>query len=414
MSILEGTEIMHRLLRAGILATFGMLSMCLIGGCAGDDLTGTVDGSIRTNLVATIPEHKGIVSAAGELKMFFDSSPKSVTVDGIPAIIQDNTAIVKITDLPKVSPGNVKTVTIKWSNPGDSAGGAASTSFTAIRPAVTVIVNPLPGSEIHQDETEFTLKFDVEVLTARVNDTSAFGSRLTWKVSPELTLGTEQSLYVRWSNPDGSYGFMEVGPYTVRPPRPDGLPATDVSVTPQVGSIVPSYQEFALSFDGIVTAATANGIAATGARRTWTVTPFIAAQGGRMLTVDLTITWTNRDGSSGTKNVGTYVVPNPDPEPPTIIHGTVRDGDIGVDPVPINAGGFRFDFNEPVIGTVILTDKAGVHLRWHGSVVRQLATLTAEAGQELVNGTTYKIEIDVRDRSHNRTQVTITFVTKVK
>ena len=343
--------------------------------------------------------------------MFFDSSPKSVTVDGIPAVIQDNTAIVKITDLPKVSPGDVKTVTIEWRNPDDSTSGAVTTSFTAIRPVVTVLVNPPPSSELHQDDTELTLKFNVEVLTAWVNDTNAFGSGLNWRVCPELTLGTGQSLYVRWRNPDGSYGFMKVGPYTVRPPKPDGPSATHVSVTPQVGSIIPSYQEFTLTFNKPVIAVTANGIAATGTRRTWTVTPFVTARGDRMLTVDLTITWTNRDGSASNKNIGIYIVPNPDPEPPTIIDGTVRDGDIGVDPAPINARGFRFDFSEPVVGAIILTDKAGVHLRWHGTVVRQLATLIAAAGQQLVNGTTYKIEIDVRDRAHNRTQVTITFVT---
>ena len=404
---------MNRLLSAGVLIPLGMLIIIIIGGCGDDDLTGTVDGSKKTNLVATIPEHNGIVSAAGELRMFFDSSPKSVTVDGIPAIIQDNTAIVKITDLPDVSSGNVKTVTIWWSSPDDSAG-AARASFTALRPAVTVVVDPPPGSEVYQDDTEFTLRFNVKVLTVVVNDTSGIGSGLNWRASPELTLGTEQSLYVSWRDPDGSYGFMKVGPYTVIPPRPDGPPATDLLVTPEVGSIVPSYQEFTLSFNRPVLAATGNGIAATGARRTWTVTPFVAAKGGRMLTVNLTITWTNRDGSSGKKNVGTYVVPNPDPEPPTIIDGTVRDGDIGVDPAPINADGFRFGFNEPVVGTIKLTDKAGVHLQWHGVVVRQLATLTTAVGHELVNETTYRIEIDVRDRARNRTKVTITFVTKAK
>ena len=44
----------------------------------------------------------------------------------------------------------------------------------------------------------------------------------------------------------------------------------------------------------------------------------------------------------------------------------------------------------------------------------QTATLTLIAGQELVNETTYKIEIDVKDGVGNQLQGTITFVTKPK
>jgi len=47
-------------------------------------------------------------------------------------------------------------------------------------------------------------------------------------------------------------------------------------------------------------------------------------------------------------------------------------------------------------------------------VENQTATLTPIAGQKLLNGTTYKIEIDVRDRGGWRTQATFSFVTKIK
>ena len=92
----------------------------------------------------------------------------------------------------------------------------------------------------------------------------------------------------------------------------------------------------------------------------------------------------------------------------------MADGAVNVDPAPINAGGFRFDFDEDVIGTVRLTDEAGVDLNWTSAVVGSAATLTAIAGQELVNETTYKIEINVADRSGTRLKTTITFVTKSK
>ena len=99
---------------------------------------------------------------------------------------------------------------------------------------------------------------------------------------------------------------------------------------------------------------------------------------------------------------------------PVITSGTVANGDVDVDPAPINAGSFRYDFDEPITGTIKLTDEAGVNLNWIANVRGHTATLTAVAGQELVNETTYKIEIDVKDGAGNRTQMTITFVTKIK
>ena len=68
----------------------------------------------------------------------------------------------------------------------------------------------------------------------------------------------------------------------------------------------------------------------------------------------------------------------------------------------------------PVTGTIKLTDEAGVDLNWVAIVAGQTATLSAIAGQELVNETTYKIEIDIQDGAGNRLQETITFVTKPK
>jgi len=186
-------------------------------------------------------------------------------------------------------------------------------------------------------------------------------------------------------------------------------PATDVEVTPAAGSTVPSNQEFTLKFNEGVTAATANGVAATGAGINWTVKPFEGAEGNQ----NLTITWTNRDNSSGNSAVGAYTVDDPDVVAAIVTTGTVADGDADVDPELVNAG-IRIDFDEAVTGTIDITDEAGASLKWTASVAGQTATLTPVAGTEVANETTYKIEVKVKDGAGNETNLTITFVTKAK
>ena len=186
-------------------------------------------------------------------------------------------------------------------------------------------------------------------------------------------------------------------------------PATSVTVDPAAGATVPSNQQFSLTFDQGVTAATVNGAAATGSGLNWTASPALA-EGSATLNVE----WTNRDGSTGSQAVGPYTVSDPDVTAPAIASGTVADGDADVDPAPINAGGFRFDFDEAINGTIKLTDEAGADLNWIANVGGQTATLTAVAGQELANETTYKVEIDVQDGAGNATTASITFVTKPK
>ena len=103
-----------------------------------------------------------------------------------------------------------------------------------------------------------------------------------------------------------------------------------------------------------------------------------------------------------------------DTKVPLIVAGTVSDGDVKVDFNQINADGFRYEFDEPIIGSIKLTDEAGESLNWIANVLGQTATLTVVPGKELVGETTYKIEIDVKDSVGNRTEQTITFVTDIK
>lgn len=104
----------------------------------------------------------------------------------------------------------------------------------------------------------------------------------------------------------------------------------------------------------------------------------------------------------------------PDTTEPSIVNGTVSNGDIRVNVAQSNADGFRFDFNESIVGIIKLTDERGNNLNWIGNVSGGTATLTMGAGRALAGETTYSIEVDVRDGANNRTQQTITFVTNIK
>ena len=173
---------------------------------------------------------------------------------------------------------------------------------------------------------------------------------------------------------------------------------------------VPPNTEFTLTFNEEVVAVTVNDTPATGSgfNWKWSAQPALPER-----SVMLHIEWKNRDGSKGSKTVGPYEVRHGQVVPPEIMSATVVWGEVDVDPAVINAG-IRIDFNEDVTGTIKLTDEAGVDLNWIGAVAGQTATLIPVAGQEAINETTYKIEIDVQDGVGLPLQVTITFVTKPK
>ena len=198
----------------------------------------------------------------------------------------------------------------------------------------------------------------------------------------------------------------------VTPPRTyDAPPPTfQVGVDPAPGLEIPPNTQFSLTLYRAVVAVTVNGVAATGAGTNWSVSLTLQEGDGQTLIVR----WTYPDGRSGSQAVGPYRVRVPDTTPPRITDGTVADGTVNVDPAPLNAGGFQFGFHEAVTGSIKLTDEAGTDLNWIVTLGGQTATLTAVAGQELVNETTYKIEIDVHDGAGNRLETTITFVTKPK
>ena len=188
-------------------------------------------------------------------------------------------------------------------------------------------------------------------------------------------------------------------------------PTLKLVIYPVPGVHILPHTEFVLTFNEKVVAVTVNGTPATGSGYNWKWSAQPALPDG---SVGLKIEWTNRDGSADSQVIGPYTVRGPDTTPPRITRWTVANGAVDVDPAPLNAGDFRFVFDEPITGAIRLTDEAGADLNWIATVAGKTATLTPVAGQELVHDTTYKIEIDVQDGNGNHTQVTITFVTKPK
>ena len=194
--------------------------------------------------------------------------------------------------------------------------------------------------------------------------------------------------------------------------------ATEVVVDPPprastdaVTYLIPRNTKFTLTFNEGVIAVTVNDTPASGSGLNWEWSARPALPYGP---IKLKIGWTNRDGSKGFSAVGPYRAADVNVSPPKIMSGTVWDGEVDVDPAAINGGGLRYDFNESVTGTIKLTDEAGADLNWVATVAGQTARLTAVAGQELVNETTYKIEIHVADGAGNPLRTTITFVTRPK
>ena len=196
----------------------------------------------------------------------------------------------------------------------------------------------------------------------------------------------------------------------------DSFPATTVKVNPSPGTMIPANQQFGLYLDEPVTEVRINGTTGwtperfhSGEASFWLVSPTLA-EGPEVLNIE----WTNRNGTTGSQRIGPYRVYAPDAIAPLIIRGTLTDGMTDVNSGLVNASGLQYDFDERVTGSIKLTDEVGADLNWLGSVAGRTATLVPIAGMDLGKGTIYKIEIDVRDASSNRTRKTITFVTEIK
>ena len=113
-----------------------------------------------------------------------------------------------------------------------------------------------------------------------------------------------------------------------------------------------------------------------------------------------------------------------DAVPPKIVAGSVHDGDINVDPEPLNRDGIVFKFTENLgfyAADILLGEKS---LGWFPldvvtgrfkpeGVVGQFASIEPIAGSQLLEyNTEYVIEMYVQDRVCNGTRIRIKFRTK--
>ncbi|MYB01971.1 hypothetical protein F4X90_20170 [Candidatus Poribacteria bacterium] len=111
----------------------------------------------------------------------------------------------------------------------------------------------------------------------------------------------------------------------------------------------------------------------------------------------------------------TYLVSSCCPEPPEVRGGSVRDGDMDVDPDAINsAGKIEILFSEEVEGYIVLQTGSGEDLGWLGKVEGMKGTLELVKGRELRNHTAYVIVGKVADVKGNEVEFRIVFVTKEK
>ena len=183
-------------------------------------------------------------------------------------------------------------------------------------------------------------------------------------------------------------------------PEPEAPPsATTVEADPADGSTVPQNATISLTFDEAVESVAG----AEGSGKNWTI-PVAAS---------LTVDWTNKDGSTGSKTLA-YTLVAPDNTAPKITGGTVTNGAKDVDPGPLNADKIQITFDEDVTGTAELNFEDNTSAGWQGAVTGMNADLTPVAGKELANSVTYVVVLNVSDKAGNKASFTVEFTTKAK
>ena len=111
----------------------------------------------------------------------------------------------------------------------------------------------------------------------------------------------------------------------------------------------------------------------------------------------------------------TYLVSSCCPVPPRVSGGSVRDGDMYVDPDAINsAGKIEIQFDEEVTGYIVLQTGSGEDLGWLGKVEGTKGILELVKGRELRHNTAYVIISKVADVKGNEVEFRIVFVTREK
>ena len=168
---------------------------------------------------------------------------------------------------------------------------------------VTIIDDtPAQFVEATNDGRNWEVYFDKQPKDLSVEGAKEYGlsGKKLWITGEGYSRG---EIIVSWQGGKKTFTYQPPPPkFEERPPEPP--PATTVTVDPPPGAIIPPNQEFSLTFDQAIAAATVNGAAATGSGLNWTVAPALQQGRGQSLNVE----WKNRDGSSGFMAFGPYTV----------------------------------------------------------------------------------------------------------
>lgn len=100
-----------------------------------------------------------------------------------------------------------------------------------------------------------------------------------------------------------------------------------------------------------------------------------------------------------------------------LVESDVEDGDIGIDPAPLNANGISLLFSHIVTGIIEIRIENGRPLDWIAEWSKPekngySVTIVPRPGEELVNGTTYVIDVNLSDAPGNKIYAEIRFTTK--
>ena len=181
------------------------------------------------------------------------------------------------------------------------------------------------------------------------------------------------------------------------------IPANLVTASPSSGSEIAANGTITLTFDKEPDDVRVSVGVAVPLGKTVIITgPFVP---GRL---NLTVFW-----ADGTQTL-TYTVAAPCCTNPAVITGgTVKDGDMDVDPEVINsAGKIEITFAEDVTGRIGIITQAGEDVGWIGKFEGNKATLELVKGKEIRNNMVYMIMGKAANAAGNEADFKITFSTK--
>lgn len=180
--------------------------------------------------------------------------------------------------------------------------------------------------------------------------------------------------------------------------------AAFASADPADGGSLPSNGSIKVTFDKNPGEVEASAGTVSGAGTSRTIKgPFDVGS------LELTVTWTNGDGSQ-TLN---YTITEADETPPKVVSSDPENDAKDLDPAKVTEDGITVTFDESVTGELKLMD-GDTDIGWASEADGDTITLTGVAGQDLSNETEYTVEGTVQDGSGNSTDVEITFTTKAK